>query len=255
MLHRIFTGVIVCFWLVMTSQLIRLQVNPDRSDLLVVPPSHVFKLMFTHEQTSELDIVENGSPIGNISLNPKTDPALDKRSLDFSGSLLFHLPNTPKAQRVSWNGTWETDNSYKTSNLHLTLNLLPVVPHDPTFHLHLDFDPASEQVEYEYKEGDQSVRKSTVTANIKGAISLLRDEFGVDPSFLQNMPRNIEIPTLTAKQTAITVHAEKTVVYLLTVKQGEIVVAEIYVSQLGQILAAKTIFGYTFRAPDMLPPS
>lgn len=253
MVHRILTGVIVCFWLVMTTQLIRLEINPDRSDLLTVPPSHVFKLMFTHGQPSELNVLENGSPIGNLTLNPKSDSGFDKHSLDFNGNILIHLPNALKKQRVSWDGILEMDRSYKTSNFQLTLNLLPINPHEMAYHVNLSLDPVAKRVDYEIKEGDQSIKKSSFTADAAGLSSLLRDELGVDSSFIQNIHSNIAAPTLSAKQTEIKIHTEKTVAYLLTVKQGEIVAAEIYVSQLGQILSAKTILGYTFNAADMLP--
>lgn len=253
MVHRILIGVIVCFWIVMTSQLIRLEINPDRSDLLTVPPSHVFKLMFTHGQTSELNVMDNGSPIGNLALNPKSDSEFDKHSLDFNGNVLIHLPSAVKKQRVSWDGILEMDRSYKTSKFQLTLNLLPITPHEATYHVYLSLDPATKLVDYEIKEGDQSVKKSSFSADAPGLNALLRDEFGVDSSFIQNVHNNVAVPTLSAKQTEIKIHAEKTVAYLLTFKQGEIVVAEIYVSQLGQILSAKTILGYTFNAADMLP--
>jgi len=251
--HRILTGVIVCFWLVMTFELVRLEINPDRSDLLTVPPSHVLKLMFTHGQTSELDVVENGSPVGNMSLTPKTDSETDNHSLDFSGNILVRIPNAPKKQRVSWDGILKMDHSYKTSNLQLTVNLLPVNPREIAYHVHLNLDPVAKEVEYEVKEGDQSIKKSSFSADTQGVSSLLRDEFGLDTTFLANIHSNIATPTLSAKQTEIKIRTEKTIAYLLSIEQGETVVAEIYVSQLGQILTTKTIFGYNLNAADTLP--
>ena len=249
MTSRLLTGFIVCFWLVMTSMLIRLEINPDKSDLLAVPPSHVLKLMFTHGQTSELDILEHGTPVGNLALHPKVDPDSGQRSLGFSGNFLMHASGGSKKQRITWDGTLEMDRLFNTTDFDLSVTF-----REPAYRVHLKFDPPTKKVDYEVKEGGgHTVRNSSLTLDEAGAASLLRDEFGVDPASVQNLRNNFAAPVFSAKQTELQVRKEKVIAYLLTIKQGEITVGEIYVSQLGQILTAKTIFGYSFNAEDMMP--
>ncbi len=248
MINRAAAFSIVAFWLVMTGLLIRLEVSPDQSGVLAMPPEHVFKLMFTHEQISDLRIVDGGLPIGSLRLIPKSNPDTAEHTLDFTGSMLIHLPDNPKKQRISWTGTLTMDRVFVTQHFHLTLTL-----RDPGYHLLLDLDPATKQANYEIKQGDSVIRKSGISLDEKGVAELLRDELGIDPGALQNIGGNIGKPTLSAKQTEIKARKEKIVTYLLTLRQGETPVIETYVSQLGQILLVKTLFGYTLTADDMMP--
>lgn len=248
--QRALTSLIIGFWLLMTSLLVRLEVNPDKSDLLTVPPSHVFKLMFTHAQASELDIIENTTPVGNLTLLPKVDPETNLRMLSFNGNFSMRLPDSNKRQRVSWDGTLAMDRMFNTKNLQLAISL-----RDSPWHISLNLDPDGRQADYEVKHGDQVVKKSSLVLNETGVIAFLRNELGVDPSFMQNLPGKLPAaPTLAAKQTELKIRKEKVVAFLLTVKQGDLTLADIYVSQLGQILNAKTILGYSFTAEDMMPP-
>jgi hypothetical protein len=247
-INRTAAFLIVAFWLMMTGLLIRLEVSPDKSGVLAMPPEHVFKLMFTHEQLSELRIMDRGLPIGNLRLIPKSNPATAEHTLDFTGNLLVHLPDNPKKQRISWTGTLTMDRAFATQRFHLTLTL-----RDPGYHLLLDLDPTARQANYEIKQGDSVIKKSVISLDEKAASALLHDELGFDPGLLQNIGGNIGKPALTAKQTELKVRKEKIVAYLLTLQQGETPVVETYVSQLGQILLVKTIFGYTLSAEDMMP--
>ena len=248
MISRLLTGFIVCFWLVMSFMLIRLEINPDKSDLLTVPPSHLLNLMFTHGQSSELDIMENGSPVGNLALRPRLDPDSGQRSLAFSGNFLIRTATASKKQRITWDGTLDMDRLYNATDFRLSVTF-----REPACRVRLKLNPAEKKVEYEVREGDRVTRQSSLTLDQAGATSLLREEFGVDPASVQNLRSNFSAPVFSAKQTELKVRKEKVIAYLLTIKQGELVVGEIYISQLGQILTAKTIFGYSFNAEDMMP--
>lgn len=247
-MNRAAAVLIVAFWLVMTGLLIRLEISPDQSDMLSVPPSHVFKLMFTHEQVSELRIMDRSLPVGSLRLIPKNSADPDGRTLDFSGSLFVRLPDSAKKQRIAWNGILSVDRAFDTRRLQLTLTL-----REPACRLFIDLDPATKQVRYEIRQGDMPLKNATVSDDEKGVAALLRDELGIDPGALENIRGSVSKPVLTAKQTELKVRSEKIVAYLLTLRQGETTVLEIYVSQLGQILLAKTLPGYTLSAEDMMP--
>lgn len=233
----------------MTFLLVRLEINPGKSDLLSVPPSHVFKLMFLHEQTSDLNVTENGKPIGNLVLRPKIDPASGNRTMLFSGGLSIPLPGTAKRQRISWDGVLSLDPELNTRDLVLTFGL-----QEPPYRIHLDLVPQKKLAYYEIRQGNQLLRKSAVETTESGLSSFLKDELGVDSGMISQAPVSVGTPLLTAKQTELKIRNERIVAYLLTLKQGETTVADIYVSQLGQVLAAKTLLGYNLSTEDMTPP-
>lgn len=248
MIPRVLSALIVVFWLVMTSLLVRLEIDPDKSSVLAVPPTHVFNLMFTHEQTSELSIADsNGTTIGNLMLRPKTDPNLNERTLDFSGGFLVST-QTVRRQRVNWRGSLSLDHAYGMLHWEFDFDL-----REPATHVHINLNPQDHQIHYAIHQGGQLIEQSSLSPNEAGLNSLLRDKLFLDPAVIENFRGNFRPPTLSAKQTELSYRKEKIVAYLLTVKQGETELAEIHVSQLGQILLAKTIFGYTFSADDVMP--
>ena len=249
MVSRIITAAIVCFWIVMTTLLIHLETYPDQSDLLTLPASHVFRLMFLHQQISDLTISQNGHTLGNLMLHPESDASLDERSLVFSGGISVQPPGADKKQRLTWDGTLVMDHAFKTRSLVLTASL-----QDPPYHIHLDIEPLNNRADYDLALAARPVKHASIPLTQDGINSLLRNEFGLDPALLQNIPMKVGAPTLTAKQTELKIRNENVVAYLLTFKQGETTLAEIYVSQLGQVLTAKTLLGYNFSTEDLSPP-
>ncbi|HWB58391.1 MAG TPA: hypothetical protein VG733_02825, partial [Chthoniobacteraceae bacterium] len=149
-----------------------------------------------------------------------------------------------------WDGDLALDGTYAMSSLALTASL-----QEPPYRVHMKFDPAQKTVAYELMMGARTVKTATIPMNQEGVSTLVREQLGIDPGIvLQNLPASTTHPTITAKQTELTIRKETVAAYLLTIKTGETTVAEIYVSQLGQVLAAKTLFGYDFAAEDTTPP-
>ena len=233
----------------MTSLLIRLELHPDQSDLLTLPASRVFQVMFMHQQVSDLTITQDGKPIGNLVLRPMTDTSLKERSLAFSGGFSFLPPGAQRKQRIAWDGTLVTDLAFNTRSLSLNASL-----QDPPYRIHLEIDPLKNRADYDMEIRTHPLRHASIPLNQEGLSALLRDELGIDPAVLQNLPVNTVSPTLTAKQTELKIRKEKVAAYLLTLKQGETTLAEIYVSQLGQVLTAKTLLGYNLTTEDLSPP-
>src|SRR5947208_994453 len=118
MLHRLLAGLIIGFWLVMMTLLIRLEVRPDKSRVLEVPVSHVVRLIFDHGQQSLLSVKENGEPVGVVTFFPrKTEQGC---TLECTGGVTLHLPMMDR-QRISWNASVEMDQ--KMNALAFTLDL------------------------------------------------------------------------------------------------------------------------------------
>lgn len=249
MASKILSVAIVGFWIVMTTLLIQLERHPDESGLLTVRPAYVFKNMFIHQQISELAITQGGKPVGTLMLHPKSDPATNTRSLVFSGGFSFLPPGAQKKERLVWAGELVMDGTFNITGMTLSANL-----QDSPYHLRLDIDPAKDRAAYQVLAGNRVFKHSTIPLSQEGASTLLREELGIDPGMMQSIPVSIGPPTLTAKQTELKIRRENVVAYLLTLKSGETTIAEIYVSQLGQVLTAKTFLGYDFSTEDLAPP-
>src|SRR2546430_16842715 len=118
MLYRLLAGLIIGFWLVMTTLLIRLEVSPDKSHVLEVPVSHVVRLIFDHGQQSLLSVKEHGEPVGVITFLPKTTE--DSHTLECTGSVTLHLPMVDR-QRISWSANVNMDQKMNTRSFTLDL--------------------------------------------------------------------------------------------------------------------------------------
>ena len=70
MIYRTVAALIVFFWILMTTLLIRNEVNPEDSRVREVPLTHVLKLLYLHEQASDLRIYAGGTAIGHLRVHP-----------------------------------------------------------------------------------------------------------------------------------------------------------------------------------------
>jgi hypothetical protein len=76
---------------------------------------------------------------------------------------------------------------------------------------------------------------------------------GLDPALLTTNRAPQITPKVRARSSSMLFHGDRLETYLLTIEQGGQTLAEMHVSQLGNILQAKTILGYSF-APDNVTP-
>src|SRR4030095_14893962 len=102
MIYRTVAALIVVFWLVMTTLLIRNEVNPEDSRVREVPLTHVFKLLYLHEQASDLRIYAGGTSIGHLRFHPRNDKETHDRLVEFTGTIQLQVPDR---RRISWDGT------------------------------------------------------------------------------------------------------------------------------------------------------
>jgi hypothetical protein len=73
----------------------------------------------------------------------------------------------------------------------------------------------------------------------------LAQHMGLDPGVLPISPANVSAPTLKAREARIALHGEQLEVYQVTVTEGTAPMIDFYVTQLGQVILAKTNFGYS----------
>lgn len=245
MLPRLFAGLIVAFWLVMTSLLIRLEIAPEDSTVLDLPVSHVLKVMFTHRQQSVLNITENERPAGTVAIQPSV-PSSDRRLLECAGTMTVRLPLLAPL-RFAWNGAFMFDPQFRATHFTLELNTRQDAA---AYTLTLSGDAADHAVEFELQQNGRRVQGGTLALDAENVPATLR-QFGLDPSVFASLRQNVSPPTVAARRSRLRIRGEEIDVYLLSIRQGETVMLDCYVSQLGQVLMAKTPFGYAFAAEDL----
>lgn len=241
---RIAAALIIGFWLVMSTLLFRLEVQPEKSAVLNVPVAHVLKLMFVQAQASSLNILEGDQPIGNLSIRPRVFPGKNERSLEFAGNVALRLPLMER-QRVMCDGVVQLDRDFNVRGL-----TFGVLIRDTGYKTIVTVDPRAHRVSYEIKDHDVSIDHASFPLDDIGTGAALH-RLGVDMGAIATLQANLAAPTITAKQSELKIRSAKIDAYQLTVRQGDSVLADIYVSQLGQILMARTLFGYTFSSDDI----
>lgn len=245
MVYRLFSGAIVLFWCVMSFLLVRLVVNPESSGLNDVPVSHVVRMILLGGQTSELSISENGRPAGSFSLRPKEVPADEGHTLLLSGNVVLALPFMAR-QRVVWQGSVKTDRAFR---LDAVEGLFGV--RDSPNTVLIEFLPGKHLFRYQVK-GENGAAGQSFPLDASGASMALK-ALGVDENAIDGIRKGLEAPVMTARRSYLNIRNEKIDAYLVSIRQGEAPLAEVYVSQLGQILFVRTAFGYTLGSEDVTP--
>ncbi len=235
--YRILVSLSAAFWLVMTGLLVQLELNPQRSEMLSVPPAYVVGLMFLHGEESTLRVFDRDQPAGHLTLHPMAIAGEKRRVLEFSGSVSMKLTSATR-QRFGFNGRVELDPALRLRRLQFELNL-----REPPLRAQFSMDDA-QHLRYEINQSGEVIR-----GELNGLASAELSA-GIDTAAVRTFQENLASVTVAARRTEFKVRDEKTSAYLLTVNYGTTVLAEVYVNELGQILLAKTAGGYNFRADD-----
>ena len=198
----------------MMAMLVRLETQPDATDILDVPVSYIARIMFQHGQQSFLTVREEGKPIGTISLRPAIETS-GERSLHFSGALAMELPLMTR-QRFNFNGTMDMDRSLRL--LDFRADLTVPAPH---YHLSVSGNLARKTLTCEVSQGNQQIASQTLPLDAAVLGPALLQNLGLDPSsLLMISPANIAAPSITARETQITLHGEQLDVYQVTIREG-----------------------------------
>ncbi len=244
MLSRILPLSIVAFWLTMTALLVRTELHPGASRLTIVPVEHVLKLLFLHEQSSDLNIVSDGQRVGYLRLRPRVEVASGERVLEFIGNLQLRFPQMPK-QRFSWDGGFALNHDFELQRVTFGFTM-----HEPeAYRVDLTIDAGGRLAHVLWKTREEVLEDETFTLDEAGARAAM-EHFGMDPMLLRTVGgKNSAKPEVIAQQSSLKMRDEQVETYLIAVRQSGQTLLEIQVSQIGQILAVKTFMGYTL-TPD-----
>ena len=114
MFYRALTVGIVAFWLLMMGLLLHVELSSGEGEMLPVPVDYVWRLIFLHEQPSDLVLYSQRQRIGNFHLQPRHLPTGTNglsgpvRLLNGSGGLALNLPGL-SGQNLTVRGTLEMD--------------------------------------------------------------------------------------------------------------------------------------------------
>ncbi|HEX4086006.1 MAG TPA: hypothetical protein VHY22_13915 [Chthoniobacteraceae bacterium] len=244
MLYRFAAFGIITFWLVMMGMLVRLEVHPDETNILDVPVSYVVRIMFKHGQSSFLDVRDGEKPVGSISLRPSIT-GTDARLLDFSGTLSVQMPLSNGRQRYNFNGGMAMNAALEVRTFHLDFTV-----QEPHTRLAVQGDIPRKLLTYQTYFGDHVSSSQRLPLDAAGITPALMQSVGLDPGVLPIVPTGMTPPTVSARETQITMHGEKLDVYQVSIHEGASTAMDIYMTQLGQVVLVNTNFGYTLGAED-----
>lgn len=242
MLYRATMIGIIAFWMVMMGLLVRLETHPDATDILEVPVSYVMRIIFKHGQQSLLAVRDETKPIGTLSLRPSTS-ASGQRTLDFSGSLSLQLPLSTR-QRYSFNGGINMDGTLQVRSYHVQLT------QEPRFQFNVKADAATNRIAYEVRQGDLVTASQSLPMDEKSLGPLLLQALGLPATALPISTGSIAPPVFAARETQVSLQGEQLQVYEVTATEGTAPLLDFYVTQLGQVVMAKTNFGYSLTSED-----
>jgi len=246
----------------MNAALVRVWLYPETSEILAVPPTHVVKDVFLHEQPSNLAIVQDGKRVGGITLRPRRDDANGLRIVEFAGSMSLKLPFLSQ-QPFSWHGSAEMNRTFALRQLKVHLETHGTAAGSKAHAvaassdaIDLDVDPQHKIATYHVSHDQKPVMESAITLDEKGARSAL-EMLGPDPALASQIDAGVMSLasqfTVAARQSEIQIHGERVAVFHVTLNQGTTPMMEADISQLGQVLFIKTALGFTLSPDDITP--
>lgn len=245
MLPRLLALLITAFWITMWALLIRTEVQPQGGALREVPVAHVVKLMFHHGLRSDLSIQNENTRLGAVQLHPQIREPDGQRLLALTGSLEVRAPGaTP--QRISWDGALGL-----TPELELELFRLgamvqdPSAPRSPADRFELTVRPREHRALWQWRSQGRLLDERTYTLDETGLRKVL-GELSLDPALLRSVPvSQAAPPRVTAHLSALRIREEWAETFLIKIEHGGQTWLECHVSQLGQVLHARTLPGWT----------
>jgi hypothetical protein len=248
MFYRAVAIFIVLFWLTMTGLLVHQQLRPGDSALREVPPAHVIKLLFMRHQVSQLSIDSDKLHLGHLTIEPKIGDNGQERNLRLFGELQVLIPGA-KRERIEWNGELQMDKLLTIKQFRLKVNTrapgaltseITVVPGENVAH-------------YQLSASNGVIERQDYTLDERGARSAL-EQVGFDASFLPIAKKNVASAVeVKARQATLEVPGGRMDTYLLTVESNGQTLLECHVDQLGRIVQANTLLGYTLTADAATP--
>jgi hypothetical protein len=249
MLNRLVAFFIVTFWFVMSLMLVRNEISPDASLVREVPISHVLKLVYLHEQPSDLAVYNGPNWIGSVRLIPRVDRATNTHALDATGDLQLNF-GPGSHTRLSWLGLLEMTPAFELKHSKWSVTI-----QEPGY-LKGEMESFSNgsKPRFSLRTHEGVLNEGEIPTD-ENELSGLAKQFNLGVNFgdLMKQGREQAPPTVHARLSSLRWRGEKTDTFLVTIEQNGQTLLEAHFSQLGQMLQAKTLVGYTLRSTDLVP--
>jgi hypothetical protein len=246
MVYRAAMLVVALFWAGMWWLLIKSELRPQETGLRSVPPELVLKQMFEQGQTSDLVIRSAGAREGRFRLVPTVVAETGAHRLETMGNVQVAAPGAPPNEHASWDVVLEMDREMKVERLRGSITIRPPGLKSVAFStLQFSMEPRENRGHYALSFSEQPALETDFTLDEAGLNSLL-GQWGLDPAMVKSFsPGSLKVaPQITARLTRLITHHEQLETYLVTVRNQGQTLLEMHVSQLGQILQAKTLIGW-----------
>lgn len=248
MLHRLLALCIVGFWLAMTGLLVLRELYPESTSLNSVPVSHVARLFFQHQQSSDLRVLAAAGEVGYLHLQPRPITSPQRREMELHGNLNLPLPHGGR-QRLSWASTIGMNSQFTIERFHVDL----ATP-DSSQRLDISADLVARTARFAVKIGNQTLDETDITLDEAGFRALMA-KAKIDPAMLlQLKSAGAGMPSLElgAQASSVVISGERLSTYLVTLKAGGERLIEAHVSQLGQVLRAQApMLGFKLTPPNL----
>jgi len=243
MLHRVVATIIIAFWLVMTALLVRDEVAPSASRVRDVPLLYVMKMIYRHEQPSDLTIYNGTSPIGSFRMQPRIETETRRRMLDLSGELRLPIGADQKI-RLSWMGVLGMNSAYQPVYSKWSVAMLGA----EHMHFAVESPMNGQPSHYTLRSGEHVLAQGDIP-NGENGLATMAQQFGMGEALnsVISQARQQTPPTIRARQSSLRVQGEVAETYLVAFEQNGQEICAVHLSQLGQILQATTALGYTLR--------
>jgi hypothetical protein len=252
MVYRFAAFVIVAFWLVMTGLLVMNEIHPEGSSVQEVPLPHVMKVLYLHEQPSDLRIYAGNACIGYLRVIPHVEKETDDRLLEITGNLQMQLGDS--RSHIAWSGIMTMSPRFEMKKTDWSLTLQD----SASTRLQLQTRADSPKAHLIVRSKDQIIQESDVALNETGFSGVMQ-EFGATPEMLAMVEtakataKAQAPPTIHARQSSLRYRGERTETYMVSIEQNGQTLIQCHFSQLGQVLYAKTLLGYTLQPDDVIP--
>jgi hypothetical protein len=245
MLYRALLLLITGLFITMWTLLIRSEVQPSGNSLRALPVENVLREMFQNEKPSQLVIHDGSQRIGTLRLTGQGEAADGTRTLQYFGNAQLELPGAGP-QRSAWNGEIVVTPDWQVKSFSLSAASRGAAKNaGPATQFELLVSPLKQTASYVLKAGPNVVDQQTYSTDEAGLTALL-DHLEIDPMWWKQFrsghgPK----PVITARQASLVVENVKLETSLLTVIVNGQTLLEVHLSQLGEVLQARTLFGWT----------
>jgi len=235
---RLITGFIVLFWLVMNGLMVQTEFFKQPLFTLDLPPNYVIQTMFTHGQSSYLNVLQSGESIGLLKLSPtrsRTPQGTYVNHLQFETSL--NLPFQTTKERIQSNGFFELKPDLSILKLAIRTSL-PKQKIEAT----LAFNAAENHFLMTLLTPGHALRKWEGKPEEILTIPELR-AYGLNVISLNQLQTQLGTSHIHATKTLLKMNGNAVEVFVLRIQHSASLESSIYFSQLGQVLKIETATG------------